>query len=184
MYIPEFPAGGLLDLYRQTLLFQPSAAANGARPDVHVGFHPLPDVARGGVRVIVPEDVHDPGEPVLVHDGTAARVPVLHVKFLVSAAVQENLARLFRELPEGGIKVKPVRLQDSPELTVCPCLAGFAERRETLLVDRTVPVRYDQVEIELLDLPQPVAGRAGAVRGIEREGIRRGLFIADVAHRA
>ena len=172
---------GILDPDREVFLLQPAALALGTLPGVHVRFHPLPDVVRGGVGVVPLHRVQHTTEPVLVRHGPAAAVHILHREAFIPSSVQENLLCGLGDLLQRSVKIEMICLGNRPELVEHPGRPGFPHWREAPLIDGERIVREDQIHIQFFDLAQTVARRARTVRRVEGERVGRGILVADIA---
>jgi hypothetical protein len=67
------------------------------------------------------------------------------------------------------------------ELRELRAIVGLAPRFDGALVDRLRRIRNDQIHVQLDDVAEPVAGRAGAERVVEREQPRLRRLVRDAA---
>ena len=156
--------GSVLDADGKVLFLQPATLAFRAFPGVHVGFHPLPDVVRGGVSVVPLHRIQNSAKPVLVRHRPATAVDIFHREALIPASMEENLLSAFGDLFQRGVKIKTICLGNRPELVEHPGRPWFPHRREAALIDGKRIIGEDQVDVQLFDLAQTIADGASTVR--------------------
>ena len=157
--------------HRQHLRAQTHARAGFARGDAHGFLHLGPDLLAAGLPVAPLQVAHDPLE--VVHELVAVALVLVDELHLAVQAVQEHLAHLGGQLLPGGGQAEAQGLgQLLQELALPPVLAGAlpAAGLDAALAEAQVRVGHDQLLGELALEAQPIAGGAGAERGVEGEG--------------
>ena len=118
-------------------------------------------------------------------DGVGALVVrVDHLDRLVAGAVQDDVAGLFRQVGERRVDRELEGAGERIEGLVVVARRRAGPRRDRALLQRPGRVRDDQLGIEIHLGAEPVAGRAGAVRVVEREQPRLDLVDGEARHRA
>ncbi len=158
---------------RQALRFEARALAGGIGQHAHV----LGDLLLHVVRLGVPE------APLQIRDDALERVAPDPVR----RPVEERALDLAVQRPERDLEADPVeprRLAQEPVVIHDHVHPAALPGLDGALPQRFVPVRHDEVRIDLQPRPEPVAGRAGAVGRIEGKEAGRELLEAEAARGA
>ncbi len=88
---------------------------------------------------------------------------------------------LVRELGPWDVETDLRLLRGALQIGELRAIVRFAPRLDRALLDRFRLVRHDEVHVELDDVAEPMARRAGAERVVEREQARLRIFVRDAA---
>ncbi len=158
---------------------EPAAAARGARDLAHEALEPLP--AGVGLGLAVPAlDVAGDALELGVVGALAAVAVAGDDVHLGRVALEQGALRLGGEVLPGGVQVEAelvAQRPHQPEEVVGD--VGLAPRLDRALPQRRLRVGDDQLGVDLHPGAEPVAGRAGAERGVEGERPRLELVGVD-----
>ncbi len=163
--------------------------AGGAGPVAHVFRNLFADIFRVGLAVTALQVADDAFESGIEGGLAAVAVVVMQADFFALRAVQDKFLVLGRQILEGLVHVDMVMLRHG--FQHLPVIAGIAILADVipfhgdqcavtqgfLRVDHAIGVNFEFVA-------QPLAIRAGAMRGVEGEGARLDLRDADAMLRA
>jgi len=172
-----------VDRHREGLRPQAPALAGAARDLAHELLELLALGLRLGLGV-TPIHVRDHAlEGRVVRALPSVAVLVLHVHLLVGA-VEEHVAGPFRELLPGSVERDVLGVGHGLEDAVPVFEGGARPRGEGAVAHGEVGIGHHELGVDLEPRPEPVAGRARAVRGVEREVPRSELLEGEAAVRA
>ena len=151
---------------------QPAAAAGFARLGVEVAGEFLTNYVGLGVAVAslhVGQHAFESVSPAPRSPAVGAQVSERNL--VLTAAIENHLANLFRQPPEGQLDVEAVMVGQAPQqlevegIAPVPASDGAGGKTQAVVV-------HHPLRIEELARPQPVTVGAGAGRVVEREQAR------------
>ena len=106
------------------------------------------------------------------------------VDFFLACAEEDDLARTLGQLVPGGVERELVLLGQRLECLFLQRRGGLAPGRDGAVAERLVGFRDDEIRVDLQLFAEPVAGRAGSERVVEREQARLNLLDGEAGDRA
>ena len=100
---------------------------------------------------------------------------------VVAIALDDEPALVLREIGPRHVEAHAVRLGDALQRRQVRAVVRLGPRLDRALVDRLRRIGHHEIEVQLDDVAEAVAGRAGAERVVEREQARLRILVGDVA---
>ena len=100
---------------------------------------------------------------------------------VVVIALDDEAALGFRQIGPRRVQPDVVRLGDALQRGQVRAIVRLGPRLDRALVDRLGLIGHHQVQVQLDDVAEAVAGRAGAERVVEREEAGLRVLVGDVA---
>ena len=160
---------------------EPRPVALRARPVGHVLLDLLAHLLGLGLGEAPLQMLDDPREARAVVPHAPAVVAVAERDALLAGPVQEEVAVGLRQVVPGHAGVHRERPGDALEDLLEPAEGEVSVGQERALVDAERTVGHDEAGVDLLREPEPVTGRAGAVRAVEAEDAGLDLGQRDAA---
>ena len=98
---------------------------------------------------------------------------------MLGGSVQNHVHALFGDVLDGSLERESVFFANSFYLRKNQRVAIFANREQTAVVDAEFGVGRNLFEVDLIEDADAFALGAGALRRVEREGVRRRLVVGD-----
>src|SRR5262249_52395536 len=172
-----------IDLDGERLWLQPLALAGRARAG---GLEARQLLAHPGAVGLTPAPVHvgddaleGPGRLVAAHP-----IVIFHGDRLAAGAMQDDVARLFRQLLPGRVDAELVVPRQAVQRLHVVLRGRVGPRRDGALPQRQLLVRHDELGIKEHGCAEPIAGRAGAIGVVEREEAGLDLVDGEARYRA
>ena len=101
--------------------------------------------------------------------------------FIVAVAVDDELPLFIGQIRPGHVETDAALANGALEVRELRPIVRLAPWLDGAVIDRFRPVRHHQIHVELDDIPEAVARRAGAERIVEREQPRLRRLVRDPA---
>ena len=161
----------------QGFFFEALSVAFGTVGLVHEAVSPFEDRGRGVLVTLFLDDVDDAFEG---HGVSGfGSVDFFGDGERLAATVEDDVEGVVRYLCDRGVEVEAVAAADDFELAEHPVVLIFAERGDAAFADGAFLVGNNLVNVDGDDGAEPVAFGAGAVGGVEAEGVRLRVLVGD-----
>ena len=170
----------LLNGQRRHLIDRPAGDPHIAR------FAPEPRAAavRAGQVAAIPAEKHAHVHLVFLPLEPSEETADALVAIRAVSAFDDKRLLLFGQLRPGHVEPDPRLLRRPLQLGQLRPVVRLAPRLDRVLGDRLRPIGHDEIHVELDDVAEAVAGRAGAERVVERKQARLRIFVRDAAFTA
>src|SRR5581483_8919085 len=162
---------------------QPRPLALRTRPERHVLLDLLAGEVRVGLPVAALEPGHDPLELGGVRTAAPEAVAIRDLDSIAVGPIEEELARLLRQLLPRRLEIDSVALRDRLRELVVVVRSAHRPRRDRALADRERGIRDHEVRVDLHLRAQAGAAWTRPVRRVEREDPRLELGEARTVDR-